>query len=187
MEQAKQFQMVTALTIKFQNHKGLQLDLVKVLYFTSGAQKSYVIYTKPWRCYHFGINMLYLSCIFPIILLCFSLTHTETHTVTLYYVSETYTNIHMHTCLLAPSSYTHTNYITLIQTLHCVEFIYTYTHTLHYSDTHLLAYTNIYICASITYSLKSLFSLFLQLTHICIVLCCAINPHTPLILLLLCM
>ena len=181
MEQAKQFQMVTALTIKFQNHKELQFDLVKILCFTSGAQKSYVIYTKSWRCYHFGINMLYLSCIFPIILLCFS--HTQKHTVTLYYMSETYTNIRMHTCLLAPSSYTHTNYITLIQTHHCVEFIYTYTHTLHYSDTHLLVYTNIYICASITLQL----SLFLQLTHICIILLCAINPHTPLILLLLCM
>ena len=56
----------------------------------------------------FGINMLYLSCIFPTILLCFSLSHTQKHTVTLYYMSETYTNIQMHTCLLAPSSYTHT-------------------------------------------------------------------------------
>ena len=136
---------------------------------------------------HGGVIILESICfIYPVFSQLYysvSLSHTQKHTVTLYYMSETYTNIRMHTCLLAPSSYTHTNYITLIQTHHCVEFIYTYTHTLHYSDTHLLVYTNIYICASITL----LLSLFLQLTHICIILLCAINPHTPLILLLLCM
>lgn len=109
----------------------------------------------------------------------FSLSHTETHSHLILHVWDIYkhTNAHMLAC--PQFLYTHK----LIQTHHCVEFIYTYTHALHYSDTHLLVYTNIYICASITL----LLSLFLQLTHICIILLCAINPHTPLILLLLCM
>lgn len=177
MEQAKQFQMVTALTIKFQNHKELQFDLVKILYFTSGAQKSYVIYTKSWRCLESicSIYPVFSQLYYSVFL---SLTHRNTQSPYTTCLRHIQTYKCTHACL--PPVLIHTQ---LIQTHHCVEFIYTYTHALHYSDTHLLVYTNIYICASITL----LLSLFLQLTHICIILLCAINPHTPLILLLLCM
>ena len=130
MGQAKQFQTVTALTIKFYNHKGRQLDVVKILYFTSGAQKSHVIYTKSWRCYHFGIKMLYLSCIFPIILLCFSLYLTHTHTHTLSPYTTCLKHIQTHRCTRACLSpvLLHTLYYSDSDTPLCGIHIYIHTY-----------------------------------------------------------
>ena len=118
---------------------------------------------------------------FPNYTVSLSHTHTNTHTHLILRVWNIYKHTDAH--MLACPQFFYTHYITLIQTHHCVEFTYTYTHTLHYSDTHFFAYTRMYICASITL----LSSLFLQLTHRCTMLLCAINTHIPLILLLLCM
>ena len=138
---------------------------------------------------HGGVLILESICfIYPVFsqlyytTLFLSLSHTHTHTLSPYTTCRKHIQTYMSHMLACPQ-FSYTNYITLIQTHHCVEFIYTYTHTLHYSDTHFFAYTRMYICASIT----PLFSLFLQLTHRWTILLCAINTHIPLILLLLCM
>ena len=118
---------------------------------------------------------------FPNYTVSLSHTHTNTHTHLILRVWNIYKHTDAH--MLACPQFFYTHYITLIQTHHCVEFTYTYTHTLHYSDTHFFAYTHIYTYVHQSHHC-SVLTTYSYMYHTTL---CHKHTHTPLILLLLCM